>query len=172
MAQLPATFSDEQLEIIERMASVGVPRDQIAMVIGVSEPTLRKYCAGLMDRAAVTATANVAKSLYNQAMRGNTAAMIFWLKARAKWSERVEVTGKDGKDLLPIGIDEQTDLARRIGFALAVGAAQGALGPQGPSQGTISPLPTPQHTLDGELMDDVQETPATSGQPGDDPGAK
>ena len=41
-----------------------------------------------LDRAAAEANAQVAQSLYQQAISGkNTAATIFWLKTRAGWRE-------------------------------------------------------------------------------------
>jgi hypothetical protein len=45
----------------------------------------------------------VARSLYAQAIGGNTTAQIFWLKTRAGWRETAafEVTGSNGRPLIP-----------------------------------------------------------------------
>lgn len=53
----------------------------------------------------------------------DTTAAIFWLKNRkpAEWRDRQELTGADGKDLIPDALSE-TEIARRIAFALQRGA--------------------------------------------------
>lgn len=53
----------------------------------------------------------------------DTTAAIFWLKNRkpAEWRDRQELTGADGKDLIPDALTE-VEIARRIAFALQSGA--------------------------------------------------
>lgn len=49
----------------------------------------------------------------------DTTASIFWLKNRrpADWRDRIEHTGKDGKDLMPA--PDMLEVARRLGHILA-----------------------------------------------------
>lgn len=51
----------------------------------------------------------------------DTTAAIFWLKNRkpAEWRDRQELTGADGKDLIPDTTDNE--IARRVAFTLAKG---------------------------------------------------
>lgn len=56
---------------------------------------------------------------YTEHYPPDTAAAFIWLKNRAGWKDRQEVTGADGKDLIP-EVNE-TEIARRIAFALAQG---------------------------------------------------
>ena len=53
----------------------------------------------------------------------DTTAGIFWLKNRrpAEWRDRVEHTGKDGKDLLPQ--QDLKEIARGLAYLLTAGAA-------------------------------------------------
>ena len=81
---------------VETYSGVGVPHDQIAILIGIAPKTLRKHYRESLDIGEAKATSNVAKTLYKQATSGNTAALIFWMKARAGWREKVDVT-TDGK---------------------------------------------------------------------------
>ena len=85
----------------ETMAGFGFRQDQIALVLGVSEPTLQRRCARELATGAQKANANVIKSLYQNAIGGNVAAQIFWAKARCGWREVqvLEHTGKDGAAL-------------------------------------------------------------------------
>ena len=79
--------TDDQRKQVEAMAGYGVPQPDIALVIGVSEMTLRKYFALELTVGVAKANARVGQSLFNQAINGNTTAMIFWLKSRAGWRE-------------------------------------------------------------------------------------
>ena len=75
--------------MVHAMAGYGVPQDDIALVIGITSRTMRKYFRHELDVAMIEANARVAQCLFKQAtMPGNIAATIFWLKARAGWREK------------------------------------------------------------------------------------
>lgn len=89
----------EQRKTVNAMAGYGIPQPDIARVIGIDPKTLRKHFRDELDTGETIATARVAESLYKQATgdgRSAVSAAIFWLKARAGWSERIEVGGKEG----------------------------------------------------------------------------
>lgn len=75
---------------VEALAGfVGLPQAEIAAFLDIDLKTLRKHYRRELDQATVKANVAVAKALFTKATKGNdTAAMIFWLKARAKWSEK------------------------------------------------------------------------------------
>lgn len=73
------------------MSAMGIRVSDIATVIGVSVPTLRKYYRAELDRGHVEANAKVSQSLFRMATnveKPNVAAAIFWLKCRAGWREQ------------------------------------------------------------------------------------
>lgn len=78
--------NDKDRAIVESMIAVGIPQEEVATVIGIDPKTLRKYYRAELDTAATKANTNVAKSLYEKAKSGDTTAMIWWTKARMKWS--------------------------------------------------------------------------------------
>jgi DNA-binding XRE family transcriptional regulator len=81
------------------MAAMGIPQEDMGKIVGVEAKTLRKHCRKQLDTGSIKATLKVAQSLFKQATEeSNTAAMIFWMKARAGWSEKTktEITGADG----------------------------------------------------------------------------
>jgi len=95
--------NEEQIKQISTMAGLGMTETQISAVMDVSVSTyqlalkkdLALYQSVLKGRALVSS--NILKTAYNQAMSGNTAMLIFWLKCRERWSppredslERVE----------------------------------------------------------------------------------
>ena len=123
MARPPVSFSEEQRESIKVMAGIGIIHKNIAKVMGTTSKTLRKHCKHELDVGGTEATMEVAKSLYNLAVGGNVAACIFWMKARAGWTERREVTGKGGADLIPrLDLNDRVALGRRLAFTLAEAA--------------------------------------------------
>jgi len=88
--------SDKARADVQALAGFGVREDEIAMYIGIDPKTLRKHYRAELDTGHIKANAAVARSLYKQATEGNTAAAIFWMKARAGWRERIAITGESG----------------------------------------------------------------------------
>lgn len=80
--------TDELRARAESFAAVGVPQHTIAQLMGITTKTLLKYYAREIDLGKVRANAAVAGVLYRQAMKGNTTAAIFWMKAQAGWRDR------------------------------------------------------------------------------------
>jgi len=75
-------------EKVKYLAGVGVPQSDIAKIIGCAPKTLRRRFRDELDRGVAEANATVAGYLFNSAKAGNIAAIIFWLKSRARWRER------------------------------------------------------------------------------------
>lgn len=71
------------------MAGLGVPQDGIAKIIGCAAKTLRKCFRDDLDRGVAEANATMRGFLFAAAKAGNIAAIIFWLKTRAHWRERM-----------------------------------------------------------------------------------
>lgn len=92
---------------VETSAGLGLPHEQIAALIGIDDKTLRKHYRTELDVGKAKASANIARSLYNKAIKGDTTAMIWWTKAQMKWSETVkqELTGADGEELTGITVN-------------------------------------------------------------------
>lgn len=91
---------------------VGLPQAEIAAFLGIDLKTLRKYYRKELDTATVKANAAVAKALFTKATKGNdTAAMIFWLKARAKWSEKAVESDDDAPQ--PVRVEVSVVDARK-----------------------------------------------------------
>ncbi len=90
-------FTDDQRKVIQAMSGFGIPWADIARAHDCDQKTLVKHCKEELEKGHIITTTKVAETLYNQAMGGNTTALIFWLKCRARWSERHEITGADGE---------------------------------------------------------------------------
>jgi hypothetical protein len=86
----------------KRLSALGCPHEDIAIRLKISADTLTKYYQTELDEGRIDANSAIAGTLFQQAKNGNTQAAIFWLKTRAKWKEtdRHEITGADGRDLV------------------------------------------------------------------------
>lgn len=89
---LPFVPTDEQRKTVRVMSGFGIPQPDIATLLDIDPKTLRLHFRRELDRGSVEATLKVAQTLYSMATSGqNTAASIFWMKARAGWREKHEV---------------------------------------------------------------------------------
>jgi hypothetical protein len=96
--------TEKERRQVKTLSGMGIPDYEIAKVMQVSEPTLRKYFAHELDIGHIEANAQVAQSLFRQATHAekpNVAATIFWLKCRAGWKEAEHA---------PLGKKEQREL--------------------------------------------------------------
>ena len=64
MARLVWTPTDAQRRQAETMAAYGIPEADIARVLGVSKPTLRKRCGTELDTGGTRANSKVADFLF------------------------------------------------------------------------------------------------------------
>ncbi len=92
------TPTDDQRSMVEAMAGYGVPHDDIAIVLDIDPKTLRLKYRRELDLGVAKANAKIGQTLFTQATSGNTAAAIFWAKARMGWREKqdISLTGADG----------------------------------------------------------------------------
>lgn len=80
----------------EALKSYGNTDDEIADFLGISPKTLIKYYGEILKNARVKANAAVAGKLFKKAtVENDLAAMIFWLKTRARWRQADDRDEKD-----------------------------------------------------------------------------
>lgn len=101
----PVKMSDEEVAQIEALAAV-CTKAQIADYFGITEKTLRAIedrqpeVFTALKRGKSKAIANVARTLLRQGLEdGNTAALIFYLKTQAGWSEKLQVEADVNADV-------------------------------------------------------------------------
>jgi hypothetical protein len=89
MARRAFVVNDAMREKVRYLAGVGVPQDDIAKIVGCAPKTLRKRLSNELNLGVAEANATISGYLFAAAKAGNIAAIIFWLKARANWRERI-----------------------------------------------------------------------------------
>ena len=68
--------TDKQRGQVEAMTAYGATEEDIAMVVGISRPTLRKHFRKELDVGAVKATAAPVRSLTNEAYLAEEVALV------------------------------------------------------------------------------------------------
>lgn len=77
------------------MAGYGMTHANIAEVMKIEPKTLAKHYKEELERGLAAAELRITRTLFEQATdpdKPNTAAMIFWLKAKAGWRDRDTAT--------------------------------------------------------------------------------
>lgn len=93
--------TQEKRDLVKLAATIGIPHHDIARLIKTGIRQLLTHYRDELDLAKTEATMKIGGALYNSAMKGNTAAQIFWMKAQAGWREKhvVALANEDGKPL-------------------------------------------------------------------------
>lgn len=97
MGRKPYEPTEKDRLQVKMLSAMGIPDYDIAKVMQISPPTLRKYFFTELESGHIEANAQVAQSLFKQATdkdKPNVSAAIFWLKCRARWRENDEALGK------------------------------------------------------------------------------
>ena len=106
----PFKPTDEERKQVGQMVAVGIPQEQIAMVIrdGIDLKTLTKHFKKEIRESKVLANAKVGGTLFNKIMNGDTTAAIFWAKTQMGWKETTvrETTFQDISDKPQMTEDE------------------------------------------------------------------
>jgi hypothetical protein len=142
MARPVWTPTDAQRRQAETMAAYGIPEADIARVLGVSKPTLRKHCGTELDTGATRANSKVADFLFYgicggtgkpafKDERARVTAAIFWMKTRGGWSETSthKHTGVANGDPIEVEVGTVRErLMRRIARIAAATTTRGVPG--------------------------------------------
>jgi hypothetical protein len=104
MPRAKFAVTDENRELALKLASVGARQEDIGRMLGIrSTKTLRKYFREELDKGAADANNNVATAMYKMATSARyPVASIFWLKCRARWTERVADVLEEKRKPIPL----------------------------------------------------------------------
>lgn len=86
---------------VEQCAAIGLPHDQIAVLIGISEKTLRKYYDHELTHGTALANRKISGVLFDMASKSGPRqqrAAEFWARMRLGWKDttKLEHTGENG----------------------------------------------------------------------------
>ena len=100
--QKPHVPDDKDRLLVKSLSAVGMPYEDISRKLKITSDTLVKYYKDELELGRADANAEIARTLYQQAKNSNVAAMMFWLKTRARWTEKHqhEISGIDGQPIV------------------------------------------------------------------------
>lgn len=91
------SFSQKEISQIEAMAGLGLTREDICNVLGVSSDTLlrrlnegNEQLAAALKRGKAIAKVNVSQKLYNKAVEGNPSMIKFYMTHQGGWGKKKE----------------------------------------------------------------------------------
>jgi hypothetical protein len=122
---LPWEPTQDERREIEHYTTQGYTQEKIAAIIGKTVDCLVKHCRKELDHGKDKVCARVGGKLYEKAMSGDVAAIIWWEKTRSgmKDTSRIEHTGANGD---PIKHEQvNTDAESFTGRILSLSARQG-----------------------------------------------
>ena len=100
--------TDKDRGLVEQLATWGVAEHHIAPLIadGISMPTLRQYFADEIIRGRAKASAGIGSTLYQKAMAGDVASLIWWTKTQMRWAEQPKVIEISGQISITQALEE------------------------------------------------------------------
>jgi hypothetical protein len=106
------------LELVEKLAARGLSYKQLAIALGMNIKTVKKHrtlnpaLQEAIDRGRVKGLTEIANSLFESALNGNTTAQIFYLKNRSPddWRDRYEQKVDIKADVTALHLDAMREL--------------------------------------------------------------
>lgn len=104
MARPTKQPTEEQRRQVETLSGYGLTQEQIARMLKLSLPTLRKWCHHEMKSGKDKAYTQAVNSLFSNIKKGKEASIFFYLKTQHCWREtnRTELTGANGTPLTAV----------------------------------------------------------------------
>ena len=81
--------TDESRRMVESTSGLGLPHEQIAILVGIDDKTLRKYYRIELDLGKAKANGQIAKTLFSKATGGGTTRVVLWAKKQKPWGVTV-----------------------------------------------------------------------------------
>jgi hypothetical protein len=105
----PFVATEAERKQVEALAGVGLPHDQIAALLrdGVCVDVVRDNFAHELKAGKAKASAKIGQTLFNRAIGGETAALIWWTKSQMGWKEKreLDISNPDGTLKPPTAIN-------------------------------------------------------------------
>lgn len=96
------------LKLVQNLCLLGLSEERTAKCVGIALETLRKYYGEVLENYRDKTLSKVAECAMQLALKGNPSMIMFVLKTRAGWSEKVGLDD-DTKQLIKrvIGVKEE-----------------------------------------------------------------
>ena len=79
--------TEEDRRLIEHYVSIGYTQEQVGALMEKSVDSLARHCRRELDLGKLRVNAKIGGKLFQKAMSGDTASLIFWAKTQMGWKE-------------------------------------------------------------------------------------
>lgn len=81
--------TDEERAMVEKLSGFGLQQESIAAMIrdGIHIDTLRNHFKRELELGKAKANGRIGKTLFDKAINGDTASLIWWTKTQMRWAE-------------------------------------------------------------------------------------
>jgi hypothetical protein len=109
MFQVPAAYvpTAEHREQVKAMTAIGIKQEDIGLVLGISEKSVRKHFPKEIKLGLILANTQVGGALFKLATQPGTsqaASAMFWAKTRMGWRETAQTVALVGADGGPLEV--------------------------------------------------------------------
>lgn len=95
--------TQDERRLVEHYVAIGYTQEQIGSLMDKSVDSLSRHCGDELKNGALKVNAKIGGKLFQRAMDGDTASLIFWAKTRMGWKE-TQLHGSDPKNPLVISL--------------------------------------------------------------------
>ena len=81
--------TDEERAMVEKLSGFGLQQESIAAMVrdGIHLETLRTHFKRELELGKAKANGKIGKTLFDKAINGDTASLIWWTKTQMRWAE-------------------------------------------------------------------------------------
>lgn len=85
--------TDEHRNLVRKLAGYGLPHEQIGALVagGIHRDTLVAHFRQELDEGKASANERIGRTLFEKAMAGDTASLIWWTKAQMRWTSLQQI---------------------------------------------------------------------------------
>jgi hypothetical protein len=110
----PHQPTDKSRSTVKALSAYGIPQEQVARILDIDSKTLRLHYRDELDLGLIEANAQIAKTLFQQAVGGNIGALIWWTKSRMGWREKHDVE-YSGSITVASALNAATERLKKLG---------------------------------------------------------
>ena len=101
----------EQRNVVRKLSGYGLPHEQIAALVGkgIDRDTLAKHFRRELDEGKAAASERIGATLFEKAMAGDTASLIWWTKAQMRWTSLQQIQVQSDSRISIVSALEQAE---------------------------------------------------------------
>lgn len=103
--------TDEHRELVRKLAGYGLPHEQIGALVagGIHRDTLVAHFRQELDEGKASANERIGRTLFEKAMAGDTASLIWWTKAQMRWTSLQQIQVQSEQRISIVSALEQAE---------------------------------------------------------------